>query len=153
MTLTALSDEKVDATLDSLVKKFGEGYIYPGWNDGKCVYVQDGAPSCLVGHALNRLGVPIGTLEVLDEQQFYRDEELEDLVYINGLQEIEVIGYLEDSERLIDFEEAAGVTLTPYARRVLAGAQHLQDEGVEWGVAVQRAREWALDTEKELREL
>jgi hypothetical protein len=41
-------------------------YAYEPPGDGvECLYVHNGAPSCLVGHALHRLGVPLGALYVI----------------------------------------------------------------------------------------
>lgn len=145
----AITREEVDTTLDSLVEKFGEGYVYPDWYEDKCLYVKGGSPSCLVGHALNRLGVPLDTLQVLDAGRFYADEDGPATV-INGLQEFNEIGYYEDNDRYVDFEEAAAVKMDPYTRRVLAASQYLQDEGVRWGEAVRRARIWAASDDDSL---
>ena len=41
-------------------------YVYP---EEVCQYQHGGKPSCIVGHALHRLGVPMGALEALDDAQ------------------------------------------------------------------------------------
>lgn len=52
--------------LDELVEEFGSDYVYNNGLRGQCDYVRDGKPSCIVGHVLAKVGVPIERLEVAD---------------------------------------------------------------------------------------
>ena len=42
-------------------------YVYPVDELGGCRYEADNAPSCIVGYALNRLGVEVGQLRDFDD--------------------------------------------------------------------------------------
>lgn len=44
------------ALLREVVAEYGEEFIYDGSTAADCVYMRDGEPSCLVGHALYRAG-------------------------------------------------------------------------------------------------
>lgn len=55
--------------LDELVEEFGSDYVYES-TDGRWHYVRDGKPSCIVGHVLAKVGVPIERLEVADTALF-----------------------------------------------------------------------------------
>jgi hypothetical protein len=64
------SDEKVMAMLSEVVSERPD-YVYEsGMEDAEgdtvCLYVQDGAPSCVIGHVLSRLGVSLDTLARFD---------------------------------------------------------------------------------------
>lgn len=52
------------SAIDEVVEEYGEDYVYPRLGGlGHCVYINpDGSPSCLLGHALIRLGVMYETL-------------------------------------------------------------------------------------------
>jgi hypothetical protein len=57
-----ITTEDALRALEEAVAEKGEDYIYP--EAGKtCYYALDGAPSCLVGNALHRLGYSILQLE------------------------------------------------------------------------------------------
>ncbi|KAF4408621.1 hypothetical protein [Streptomyces lycii] len=61
-----VSDEQVRSVLRTVALERPE-YVYDEQDeDGSCQYVNNGAPSCLVGHVLHRLGVP---LDVLRERE------------------------------------------------------------------------------------
>lgn len=59
MTKT-VTDEEGLALLEQIVNERPD-YVYekPGGDDASCVYVHNGAPSCLVGHWLHKLGVSL----------------------------------------------------------------------------------------------
>lgn len=81
-------------------------------NGSNCVYQVNGEPSCLVGHALVRAGVPMSFLVRMDEE----------------VAAAEVMdAYLDDS-------------VTPGALKVFGAAQIRQDGGQTWGEALEYAR-------------
>jgi hypothetical protein len=48
----------------AVVAEQGPDFVYqPPPEDGLCVNAVNGAPSCLIGHVLHRLGVPVALLE------------------------------------------------------------------------------------------
>lgn len=59
--------EAVTKALEESVAEKGADYVYIApvieWEMQTCLYAIDGQPSCLIGHALYRLGVPIQKLE------------------------------------------------------------------------------------------
>lgn len=60
------TDEQVMTTLRAVVAERPD-YVYEEIaGDDSCLYVHNGAPSCLVGHVLFRLGLP---LDVLSENE------------------------------------------------------------------------------------
>lgn len=81
---------------------------------GECYYVRYGVPSCIVGRALHRLGVPIEVLQGLDTASMG-----------------DPIGASSLARR--------GVT-TPDAAVVFANAQLAQDRGKTWGQALDAAQ-------------
>lgn len=63
MKLEELTPEIVTPVIEAIVAEYGEGYVYKkeereeeAW-PVKCRYQENGEPSCIVGHVLNRLGV------------------------------------------------------------------------------------------------
>lgn len=112
--------EHVDARralelLIDVVDKYGEETLYekvpldhghPG-----CRYEYNGAPSCLVGHALVMTGAP---LEVL--------------------RELDAIG--APADRIYTYVK----NVHPDAGRVFQAAQDVQDRGGSWGEALDEAR-------------
>src|SRR5262245_61148054 len=93
-----------------------------GLRGGKCDYVRDGKPSCIVGHVLAELGVPLDRLRRAD-QAFMGA----------GLGSSELLDELENDEivNVVD----------PEVRSVLSEAQYLQDYGTPWHESVRRAVE------------
>lgn len=86
-------------------------FEYGGLSRG-CRYVEEGHPSCLVGHVLVRAGVAIETLNKLD-----------------------VLGV--SAKSLADY----GVRVDGKASNVLCTAQRVQDSGKSWGEALRMARQ------------
>lgn len=114
------SPDEVLALLEEVVAEYGEDYVYPGHNTtGGCVYTKDGAPSCLVGHALTRLGVPVDFLSehndfaVSNIQRLTMDEEVLDMLQTaqetqdigctwgHALEDARLVIYPEDTEHLL----------------------------------------------------
>lgn len=67
--LHGVTAQQVAETARAVVQEFGEGYVYTppaddprADEDGICLYVNDGKPSCIVGHIVHRLGVPLEVL-------------------------------------------------------------------------------------------
>lgn len=89
-------------------------HVYETANTDVCLYQVDGQPSCIVGHALARLGAPAELLRTLDS---------EELTIGSAFVDVEAL------ER-DDKDEAE------FLHRV----QNAQDIGVPWGEAVRRAR-------------
>ena len=69
--------EQLRDAIDEEVKD-NKGLVYKPPGDSKiCVYVHGSKPSCLIGRALFRLGVPLETLRTFDDRQ---DSGIESLV-------------------------------------------------------------------------
>lgn len=105
------------------VDEKGEDYIYPGSDKGNCWYQKDGAPSCLVGHALAFAGVPIETLERMDHG--FSDRADPDDASIASL--------------LASKAEKLPFAVTHAAKQALISAQMRQDRGDRWGYALEMA--------------
>lgn len=86
-------------------------FEYGGLSRG-CRYVEEGHPSCLVGHVLVRTGVSLEALNKLD-----------------------MLGVSASS--LADY----GIQADMGAQRVLGAAQEVQDSGKSWGEALRMARQ------------
>ena len=117
--------EKIKATaIEQEVRSLAEknpDFVYnnPDPNRG-CLYVYDGKPSCIVGHALANLGVEIEFLQHLDTAMD------------GGLGALEALQTYDDFE--VDDKQAADL---------VSLAQNFQDSGVPWGQAVEKAEEEA----------
>jgi hypothetical protein len=112
-----LTYSKTVAILDSLVAEFGEDYVYKRPAGGDCVYVHDGAPSCIVGHLLARVGVPLERLSEADRAAYGGG--LSAGVLLNVLSDEGVLRYDHDVSTL------------------LADVQYYQDGGRTWKESVQ----------------
>lgn len=112
--------------LQALVDVKGEDFVYNPvvLDDGvgtQCVYVLDGAPSCLVGQFLANLGVPVERLEVADMGSYGAG--LPAGVLLENLRDEEVITYTDD-----------------HVCSALSEAQYAQDSGRTWGAALEEAK-------------
>ena len=87
-------------------------YVY---EEKYCQYQHGGKPSCIVGHALHRLGVSPETLKVLDEK--------------NGGGGIPAFGLPNEFPDLIEMDSEASLF-------ALSEAQEAQDSRLPWGEAV-----------------
>ena len=106
--------------VDSLVEEFGEEYVYPPAKVGSaCTYVKGGAPSCLVGHILHEIGVPLERLRKADVACF---------------------GTSQGADMLtLHLRDEGVVQFTTEARRFLVELQSLQDGGETWKLAKDQA--------------
>jgi hypothetical protein len=121
----ALTVEAVSAAVTEVANERPD-YSYLSDHD-QCLYVDDTemglVPSCLVGHVMARLGVPLTVLLGWNDQDAAR--------LLHRL--------VEDGEVTFPsiYDEAA-------VARVLARAQERQDDGVPWGLAAQAGLSYAL---------
>jgi hypothetical protein len=111
-----LSFEEAVSLVREIVEKYGEDYVYPQGDLGKCDYVREGQPSCLVGHVLVRKGVPIERLQKADKLMGGAGVTAEML-----LPELQMEEVLKTTDRAAIF---------------LDTVQSGQDEGVAWGDAL-----------------
>lgn len=86
----------------------------PG-GDKNCVYQRERKPSCIVGHALHRLGLPIHDLEEFD---LHEDSGIGEIIDVH-----------EDLFDVDDVEAVGYIVIT----------QNHQDTGWTWGDAVGRS--------------
>lgn len=94
-------------------------FTYP-WDDPDyegCEYQRGGGPSCIVGHGLNRLGVPVADMAELDDE-----------------------GGVPVDRLPVDFPELLEVDSDEALDRLVV-VQSAQDVGLPWGEAVRRAKE------------
>lgn len=115
MSTITIDRNKAIELLNNAVAEKGEDYRYMQDATGGCQYVRDGAPSCIVGHALHEAGVDLDLLAAYDRRE-------------GGM----LIG------RVIR-EGIHGYEFTEGAIRLLRFAQGKQDDGVLWGTAVNSA--------------
>jgi hypothetical protein len=98
----------------------GEDYVY-STGGPSCYYAMDGQPSCIVGHVLVEVGVPVEQLT----PRFYGGAG----EYSGGIAE-QVLGKLE---------RAGVVEFTRKAKNLLAVAQYHQDVEIPWGECLELA--------------
>lgn len=116
-----INRDTLDRVIPELLEEFGEDYVYPHWRVS-CVYVRDEAPSCIVGHVLQRVGVPLEALKFLDARPST----------VSGLPP------LGTEARDVDLwlnEFGVDIEITHEARRMLQRIQFSQDHGKAWGDA------------------
>lgn len=92
-------------------------YVYERGEAGKCHYERNGQPSCIVGHAMHRLGVSTFDLREFDAAG---DSAIEDII--------------EANPDMFDKDDEPGMEL-------LIEAQDRQDQEVPWGLAVRQQQE------------
>ena len=92
-------------------------HVYERTEVGKCNYQVDGKPSCIVGHAMHRLGVSVFDLREFDAAG---DSAIRDIIEMNP--------------DIFDKDDKLGMEL-------LIEAQDSQDEGVPWGLAVRQQQD------------
>lgn len=110
--------------LDGLVEEFGSDHVYVKGMYGKCDYVRGGKPSCIVGHVLAKVGVPIERLSQADTGNFGGGISAHSL--LRELQEEVVLAPIDGS-----------------VRALLSEAQSAQDSSSPWGKAVEQAKRYA----------
>lgn len=106
--------------LNAVVDEKGDDYVYEGGRMSRTYAAYD-EPSCIVGNALHRLGVPIPTLVEMDH--------------------CTIGGEAISSRKVLEVLEGSGFILDNDAVMLLATAQVLQDAEIPWGDAVRMARE------------
>ena len=87
-------------------------HVYERGEVGKCNYERNGQPSCIVGHAMHRLGVSTFDLREFDAAE---DSAIGDIIMMNP--------------DMFDKDDKLGMEL-------VIEAQDNQDQGVPWGQAV-----------------
>ena len=110
----------VAAGLTALVAQEGEDYVYEQGESGRCDYVRDGKPSCIIGRFLADLGVSLERLKLADEP-------------VSGTAALTLLEELQD-EGVVD-------PLILKVIKALGTAQCKQDNEYPWGVAVECALE------------
>ncbi len=119
-----ITPDSVIAGLKAVVEDAGESFVYDrvvlDQNGPKCVYVLNGAPSCIVGHFLAKLGVPLERLAEADDASFGAG--LPAHVLIDNLRTEGVVNFTD--YRVMD---------------ALSAAQESQDGGDTWGTALYAA--------------
>lgn len=125
--MIAITADVVRDGLTAIVEEVGGDFIYtpvPKSDDPedgtKCVYVHNGAPSCIVGRFLANLGVPIERLEDADSAHGDGGEPAEDLLY--------------------SLEREDLLTLSENVVSALSAAQSAQDLGVLYVDVLARAK-------------
>jgi hypothetical protein len=136
-----IGKEQAIALLERAVQEKGADYQYSpteGQHGPTCAYAdkRNDVPSCIVGHALAYVGVPVDVLKLLDNADNGWGDT--DIYYEPQVEGHEVpadtsISELADSGAL---EEIAGVRLTREAENIFAIAQFRQDNRATWGIAV-----------------
>ena len=129
---TQLTPERAMELLREVVAEYGEDFVYTkvvlvpkedsDWILPECVYQEDGAPSCLVGHVLSRAGFSS-----------------EDLIQFDS------VGSSADFLKMDAGEETETDALPLRTAWILVGAQQVQDEGNTWGEALRNATNRAKD--------
>ena len=119
MTNISITKPQALRALREAVALKGADFTYEMVNRG-CVYTENGQPSCIVGHALASLGVPIETLELIDNV----DREYTDSDMVSAYE---------------DVLKPNGIRIGPKALEVLREAQEQQDAGLTWGYALEQA--------------
>lgn len=118
--MSTYTDEQIIAAARAAVEEKGADYVYPRlYGPSDCMYSQDGAPSCIVGHVFNRLSPEAFEAVV----QWERVNEESGRVW-------EVLDALERNE------EIDPLALTERQRNALQVAQDLQDGGMTWAYAL-----------------
>lgn len=113
VAMIEIDKERAITLVTEVVTERGEDYCYTG----KCRYVRFGEPSCLIGVALHKAGVPVETLAHFD-------------TCIDSS-----ITHLEREGEL----RLHNITLTPGAVTVFEKAQQLQDDGHPYGDVLNEA--------------
>jgi hypothetical protein len=141
--------EQAVALLERAVAEKGADYKYtpvPHPTRGsQCQYQFDGAPSCIVGHALTYVGVPVEALVKLDTAEGWWNDEFENNNPVEDEDDEDRGWYVEatDIESLTDsgaLTAATNVVLTREAERIFLQAQTKQDNNTPWGEAVEAAK-------------
>jgi len=110
--------------LPLIIETKEEGFTYEAPKNDTCLYVHEGAPSCLIGHYLIDLGFPIDAFDELEG------------VGIESL-------FHENAYKVLMEEQ--GFTADPEAVYAMSKVQDLQDNGYSWETAYGRVFEPDID--------
>lgn len=100
--------------LPAIIATKGEDFKYVFPPGGTCLYVENGAPSCLIGHYLIDLGFPMDAFQAVEG---------------NGIES------LFHEENFKEIMTSHGFTAEPDAIMALSRLQGIQDNGYSWGYA------------------
>lgn len=109
------------AALKAAVEEKGADYKYEppladDDGDDVCVYVHNGAPSCLVGHALHSLGVSLSDLSTHGDRR------------LNNVHRL-----------LIELADRGIAVSSAVTEHLFSTVQGAQDSGIPWGEALSTA--------------
>jgi hypothetical protein len=118
-----ITDDDIKNGLLALVIKEGEDFVYSKRDtrqdsQGRCVYVHQGEPDCIVGQFLARQGVSVERLEKADTG------------FAFGQSAFDLLDALE-------FEKV--ISISHMGKEALLVAQSAQDRGDTWGTALGKA--------------
>jgi hypothetical protein len=123
---TTINTLKVMSLLQEAVKLKGADYVYTSEHPDECLYNNDdGTPSCIVGYVFDSLGLKV------PEEANSRPLRTMGTTTYPTVQPPRVHVNLVSTE----------VEFTPGAFEALTMAQSYQDQGVDWGTAVEYAKE------------
>ena len=114
-----ISDDDIKNGLSALVIKQGEDFVYSKRNvtedsEGRCVYVHQGKPDCIIGQFLAGKGVPVERLKQGDTTTFFGQSAF---------------------DLLDDLREEGVIAISWKGMNALQAAQSMQDRGRTWGDA------------------
>lgn len=120
-----VNDQQAISILREIVKG-NEDFVYTAPADGmQCLYVNGAQPSCGVGQALYRLGVPLSQLELLDPEDEADGRRTRNSTPAINLDEIDFLPFTVDVS----------------AAWIFGVFQQKQDTGSTWGEALHSAED------------
>lgn len=129
MTIT-INAENALTLLAAVVAEKGEEYRYPGADDGNCSYTNaDGTPSCIVGHVLKKLHVPLDKVRAFEWDE---DGSIRESTAVSG-----ILGEWGP------YADSVSAKADHNAVIILQAAQSKQDDGSTWGEALAYAQDYA----------
>jgi hypothetical protein len=132
--IATVTREKAIELLEHAVQLKGEDYVDENKPGGQCQYFTNGKPSCIIGHVLADLGVEPG----FDNQEFPDLVDAEDKIE-SYEPEYDTEDYYNNFTTA-KFTNKKDLIFTSEAVRILRTAQEIQDEGGNWGSALETAR-------------
>lgn len=121
MRISEIASKDVIKAVHDIAKERPE-HVYIPAEDYMCRYADGDEPSCLIGHALHRLGVPVETLQKFDSINLQGG----DVLFIKDIFE----GWLDNANSsLVEID-------------YLQYVQSWQDAGDPWAVAVEKAQQY-----------
>jgi hypothetical protein len=102
--------DEFTAAIKAAVDERGRDFVYPNeWKDtdNSCVYsLEDGTPACIIGAALDKLGVKVGCYEQkLGAYQLFKGM---------GVKDADLLDAVEDAQLMQDSEATWGEALDMY---------------------------------------